>query len=137
PARDSAKALRSWLDHFDKRFIGLTGTEAAIEDAQLAAGLPPARKSALANGDYGLSHSSFVLVYTKDNLAHLIYPGGMSQQDWALDLPLLVQEGAWSRRCGPNALPAARFLAGSRTAEGDHFGNSLQASVSEPQNSTH
>jgi protein SCO1/2 len=91
PARDSARVLRSWLDHFDKRFIGLTGTEAAIEAAQLAAGLLPAKKSALANGDYGLGHSSFVLVYTKDNLAHLIYPGGMSQQDWAHDLPQLVK----------------------------------------------
>lgn len=98
PARDSAIALRSWLDHFDKRFIGLTGTEAAIEAAQLAAGLPPAKKSALANGDYGLGHSSFVLVYTKDGLAHLIYPGGMSQQDWAHDLPRLVKEEAWSSR---------------------------------------
>jgi len=97
PALDSAKALRSWLDHFDKRFVGLTGTEAAIEAAQLAAGLPPAKKSALANGDYGLGHSSFVLVYTKDNLAHVIYPGGMSQQDWAHDLPQLVRE-LWSKR---------------------------------------
>ncbi len=97
PARDSAKTLRSWLDHFDKRFIGLTGTEAAIEAAQVAAGLPPAKKSALANGDYGLGHSSFVLVYTKDNLAHVIYPGGMSQQDWAHDLPQLVRE-LWSKR---------------------------------------
>ncbi len=98
PARDSTKVLRSWLDHFDKRFIGLTGTEAAIEAAQLAAGLPPARKTARANVDYGLDHSSFVVAYTKDNLAHLIYPDGMSQQDWAHDLPLLAQEQAWSRR---------------------------------------
>jgi len=98
PARDSTKVLRSWLDHFDKRFIGLTGTEAAVEAAQVAAALPPAKKSELANGDYGLGHSSFVVVYTKDNLAHLIYPDGMSQQDWAHDLPLLAQEQAWSRR---------------------------------------
>ena len=97
PARDSAKALRSWLDHFDKGFIGLTGTEAAIEAAQLAAGLPAAKKSPLANGDYGVGHSSFVLVYSKDNLAHLIYPGGMSQQDWAHDLPHLVRE-PWAER---------------------------------------
>src|SRR5579863_4983692 len=85
PARDSGKVLRSWLDHFDKRFIGLTGSEAAISAAQLAAGLPPAQKTALANGDYGVAHSSIVLVYSKDNLAHLIYPDGMSQQDWAHD----------------------------------------------------
>lgn len=98
PARDSGTVLRSWLDHFDKRFIGLTGTEAAIAAAQLAAGLPPAKKSALASGGYGIAHSSIVLVYSKDNLAHLIYPDGMSQQDWAHDLPQLVKETGWSRR---------------------------------------
>jgi protein SCO1/2 len=97
PARDNAKALRTWIDHFDKRFLGLSGTEAAIEAAQLAAGLPPAKRSALASGGYGLNHSSFILVYTKDDLAHLIYPGGMSQQDWVHDLPQLAKEAAWSK----------------------------------------
>jgi protein SCO1/2 len=98
PARDGWGALRSWLDHFDKRFIGLTGTQGAIDAAQTAVGLPPAKKIPLAKGDYGVAHSSFVVAYTKDNLAHLVYPGGMSQEDWAHDLPLLVREGGWSRR---------------------------------------
>lgn len=98
PARDNALVLRSWLDHFDKRFIGLTGTEAAIAAAQLAAGLPPAKRTAITNGAYGIAHSSIVLVYSKDNLAHLIYPDGMSQQDWAQDLPRLVKENGWSGR---------------------------------------
>jgi len=95
PARDSPKVLRSWLDRFDERIIGLTGSEAAIEAAQRAAGVPPARKAVLANGDYEVGHASFVLAYTKDNVAHLIYPGGVTQKDWVHDLPLLVKE-AWS-----------------------------------------
>src|SRR5262249_38929431 len=37
PARDSPSVLRSWLDHFDRRFVGLTGTEAAIAAAQRVA----------------------------------------------------------------------------------------------------
>ncbi len=96
PARDTPKVMRSWLDHFDKRFIGLTGSEAAIEAAQKAAGVPPARKTRGGVGDYGVAHANFVLAYTKDNLAHVIYPGGVSQQDWAQDLPQLVKE-TWSR----------------------------------------
>jgi protein SCO1/2 len=96
PARDSAKVLRSWLDHFDKRFIGLVGSEAAIEAAQRATGVLPARKTVRAE-DYAVGHANFVLAYTKDNLAHLIYPGGMTQQDWAHDLPRLVKE-TWSSR---------------------------------------
>jgi len=97
PARDRPKVLRSWLDRFDERFIGLTGSEAAIEAAQRAAGVPPARKTMLAGEDYAVGHASFVLAYTKDNLAHLIYPSGVTQKDWAHDLPHLVTE-AWSSR---------------------------------------
>jgi protein SCO1 len=97
PARDSPRVLRSWLDRFDERFIGLTGSEAAIEAAQRATGVPPARKTVLAGEDYAVGHASFVLAYTRDNLAHLIYPSGVTQMDWAHDLPHLVNE-AWSSR---------------------------------------
>ena len=97
PARDGPNVLRSWLDHFDKRFIGLTGSEVAVGTAQRGAGVPAARKTALAGEDYEVSHVSFVLAYTKDNLGHLIYPSGVTQKDWTHDLSLLVNE-AWSSR---------------------------------------
>ncbi len=97
PRRDSPKVLRSWLDRFDKRFIGLTGSESAIEAAQQASAVPPARKAALSNRDYQVGHASFVLAYTKDNRAHVIYPGGITQKDWEHDLPLLVKEEGSSR----------------------------------------
>jgi protein SCO1 len=97
PVRDTPRVLRSWLDLFDGRFIGLTGSDAAIEAAQKAAAVPPAHKTALGVEDYAVGHANFVLAYTKDNLAHLIYPGGVTQQDWAHDLPQLVREH-WSSR---------------------------------------
>jgi protein SCO1/2 len=97
PARDSAKVLRSWLDNFDERFVGLTGSQAAIEAAQRAAGIPPATKAILANGGYEVGHAAFVFAYSKDNLAHLIYPSGMTDEDWPHDLPYLVNED-WSSR---------------------------------------
>jgi protein SCO1/2 len=97
PARDKPEVLRQWLDLFDKRFIGLTGSEAAIEAVERAAGVPAARKTGLVNGNYGVSHANFVLAYTRDNLAHVIYPGGVSKDDWVHDLPLLSAE-TWSRR---------------------------------------
>ena len=97
PARDTPPVLRRWLDLFDRRFIGLTGTEAAIEAIERAAGVPLATRTPIANGNYGVAHANFVLAYTKDNLAHLIYPGGVSKQDWVHDLPLLVK-ASWSRQ---------------------------------------
>ncbi len=97
PARDSSQVLRSWLDNFDRRFIGLTGSQAAIEAAQRAARLPPATKAMLANGNYAIAHAAFVFAYSKDNLAHLIYPSGITEEDWAHDLAYLVNED-WSSR---------------------------------------
>lgn len=97
PARDSPVVVRRWLDLFDRRFIGLTGTERAIEAVERAAGVPLATKTGLAKGGYGVAHANFVLAYTKDNLAHVIYPGGVSRDDWVHDLPLLIKE-TWMRR---------------------------------------
>lgn len=98
PDRDSPQVLRRYLDHFDKRFIGLTGSQAAIDAAQTAANLPVAKKSAVRpDGAYEVGHAAFVLAYTKDNLAHVIYPVGMKQEDWVHDLPYLAQE-TWTTR---------------------------------------
>ena len=96
PARDTPTVLRRWLGNFDKRFIGLTGTEDALEAVQRAAGVPAARKIGPREGNYGVAHANFVLVYTKDNLGHVIYPGGISKDDWIHDLPLLIKE-MWVR----------------------------------------
>lgn len=96
PARDSPQVLRRWLDLFDRRFVGLTGPEAAIEAVERAAGVPLAAKSGPANGNYGVSHANFVIAYSEDNLAHVIYPGGVRTDDWVHDLSLLVNE-TWTR----------------------------------------
>lgn len=94
PDRDTRQGLRTWLDHFDHRFIGLTGTQAAIDAAQTAANLSPAKKSALpADRGYEVGHAAFVLAYTKDNLARVIYPVGITEGDLEHDLPLLVKAG--------------------------------------------
>src|SRR6202171_5432754 len=68
PARDTPVQLRRWLDNFDKHFVGLTGTEAALDAVQKAAGVPPAWKTEPRNGDYSVAHANFVVAYTRDNL---------------------------------------------------------------------
>jgi len=92
PARDSPAVLRRWLDLFDQHFTGLTGTDRAVEAVERAAGVPLAVKTGVAGGNYAVSHANFVLAYSKDNLAHVIYPGGISKDDWVHDLPLLINE---------------------------------------------
>jgi protein SCO1 len=90
--RDTQMELRRWLDSFDKRFVGLTGTPAALDAAQKAAGVPLAQKTDPRNGTYSVTHANFVVAYTKDNFGHVIYPGGVSEADWIHDLALLVNE---------------------------------------------
>ena len=42
PERDTPEALRTFLDNFDRRFVGLTGTFEELEEAQKAVGVPVA-----------------------------------------------------------------------------------------------
>jgi len=95
PERDSLATLRRWLDHFDKRFIGLSGNPRAIEAVQREAGVPVAVKSG-ASATYQVAHANFVIAYTMDEMAHVLYPGGVAKDDWIHDLPLLLHE-TWGR----------------------------------------
>jgi protein SCO1/2 len=97
PARDDEVKLRKWLNNFDKRFVGLSGTPTALEAAQKATCVPLAQQTEPRNGNYSVSHANFIVAYTKDNLAHVVYPGGVSKDDWIHDLPLLVKE-TWGHR---------------------------------------
>jgi protein SCO1 len=88
PTHDNPRVLRAWLDRFDKSFIGLTGSEAEIKAAEVAAKVPSGSAA---------EHAAFVLAYTKDNLGHVIYPSGITQDDWMHDLPQLASE-SWTNR---------------------------------------
>lgn len=88
PQHDTRRVLRTWLNHFSHSFVGLSGSELQIEQAESAAGVPyvPAARSRKAY----VRHSSFVLPYSPDGLAHVIYAQGFRPDDYAHDLPLLL-----------------------------------------------
>jgi protein SCO1/2 len=94
PRRDTPPVLRRWLDHFDRRFIGLTGDSASVAYAftQLRMGHPMAPVPASDDGSqYTINHTVVVLAFTADNLAHVAYPSGMRADDWAKDLAILAK----------------------------------------------
>jgi protein SCO1/2 len=94
PARDSLPALRRWLDQFDKSFIGLRGEDADVARIMAAIGLPPAMRGAPgADGQYEVGHPATVIVFTADDSAHVLYPFGTRQVDWAEDIPRLLRAG--------------------------------------------
>ncbi len=93
PERDTPERLREWLGHFDRNFIGLLGPLDDVNAIQASFGLPPARREDLPTGGYGVGHSARVIAFTTDNLAHVAYAFGARQEDWAHDLPILVNSG--------------------------------------------
>ncbi|MGE0229748.1 MAG: SCO family protein [Dehalococcoidia bacterium] len=94
PPRDSPERLRSWLDHFDATFIGLTGTDDELRAAQVAAGVPPAqREPADENGRYAVSHAAWVTAYTAGDEQTWWFPIGIRQATWASTIEELAQIG--------------------------------------------
>lgn len=94
PGRDSPDEIREFLDRFDTRFVGLTGTGEELEAAQQAAGVPPAVKVESEEGEgYTVDHAGWVIAYAPDGLNHSIYPFGTRQSEWDNDLQILAARG--------------------------------------------
>ncbi|UDY36537.1 SCO family protein [Dermatobacter hominis] len=92
PATDTPAVIREYLDRFDTRFIGLTGTPDQLRAAQEAAKVPPAEEgSAESTGSSGtIGHATQMIVYAPDDEARIVYPFGTRQSDWTRDLPRLL-----------------------------------------------
>jgi protein SCO1 len=92
PERDTPEKLRAFLDNFDSRFVGLTGTEEELGAAQDAANVPRAVKAG-DGADYTMNHAAWVIAYAPDGLNHSIYPFGIRQSQWSNDLQILAGMG--------------------------------------------
>ena len=96
PARDTPQRLRQWLDNFDRRFIGLSGSADSVNQIQARLGLPPATmemmdSSAPGPHGYGVGHAAQVLAFTPDDSLRTEYPSGFTIDDWLNDLPKLAK----------------------------------------------
>jgi protein SCO1/2 len=94
--RDTPERMRTWLDHFDDSFIGLSGSDDELAAAQSAALVPSAFVDATWEGGYTLAHAAYVLVYTPDDRAHIRYPFGTKASVWTHDLGILAE--GWPTR---------------------------------------
>jgi protein SCO1 len=107
PDRDTPEHLESWLSSFDPEFIGLTGAAAEVNAIESRLGLPASVPGAAsAGGRYEVGHASQVIAFTRDDSAHVVYPFGTRQSDWAHDLPRLLDE-RWRRPSAGGPPPPA------------------------------
>ena len=97
PARDTPERFGAWLKNFDPSFVGLIGPLTEVNEIQIGLNLPPAARYGADENSYTVGHSARVIAFTADNRAHVSYPFGTRQSDWAHDLPLLVKSN-WEAR---------------------------------------
>ena len=87
PAVDTPAVLGEYLGRFDAdlptRFVGLTGDQEAIDQAQLSAGVPLAE-------DQGRLHSSLLLLYGSGDEAEVAFDAGNTARDIADDLRVVA-----------------------------------------------
>ena len=112
--RDTGPVLRQFLDQWSTTYVGLTGTQAELDAAARAAGVPPgsvgpAPSTLPGKPDqhidkpgtaphkhfgplgYSVAHSAVIYAYDASDRLPVVYPGGVAPSDIAADLPVLAR----------------------------------------------
>lgn len=91
PQRDTPERIRSYLDGFDRSFVGLSATPEQLEELQVALEAPFATTEPPDDqGEYLVGHASAVYAFDPDGVARHRFPFGTRQSDWDSLLPELV-----------------------------------------------
>jgi protein SCO1/2 len=93
PARDTPAIMHAYVNAFDKRAVGLTGTPHALETLSKRYRSAFTREPASANGQYEVSHSSAIYLFDRQGQARLLATPAASQDDLVHDLYLLLETG--------------------------------------------
>lgn len=92
PERDTPERLRDWLNAFDRGFVGLRGTSEEVHRIEDALHLARSIVPDTAAEEYTVGHAAQVIAFSPDGSAHVVYPFGTRQEDWAHDLPRLLND---------------------------------------------
>jgi protein SCO1/2 len=88
PERDNSERLKQYLAAFDPSFVGGTGTAAQMAAVRSSYGVT-AEKIGSGN-DYGVAHSSFIYLITRDGKLRALMPFGHKADDYVHDISMLL-----------------------------------------------
>jgi protein SCO1/2 len=88
PERDSAERLKQYLDAFDPTFVGGTGTAAQMAAVRMSYGVSAERVGT--GPDYGIAHSSFIYLITREGKLRALMPFGRKADDYVHDISMLL-----------------------------------------------
>ncbi|BBD79647.1 SCO family protein [Aerosticca soli] len=90
PARDTPAVLHAYVNAFDPRAVGLTGSPRAIEALVKRYRSAFSREPPRSDGQYEVSHSSAIYIFDRDGKARLLATPAHPQDDLVHDLHLLL-----------------------------------------------
>ncbi|TCV91292.1 protein SCO1/2 [Luteibacter rhizovicinus] len=96
PARDTPEIMHAYVNAFDKRAVGLIGSERDTEALAKRYRSAFTREPDRGDGAYDVSHSSAIYIFDRDGKARLLATPSAAQDDIVHDLHLLIGLGAKS-----------------------------------------
>jgi protein SCO1/2 len=90
PARDTVAVMRSYVGHFDRRLIGLTGSPGAVAAARQAFDVTARQGRPDDNGNYAFDHSLFVYFAGPDGKVLRTFHASQTAASIASDLRKLL-----------------------------------------------
>lgn len=91
PERDTPEHLSRYLPAFHPSFLGMTGTPEQIQPIASQFGIYYQRRDTDGQGNYLVDHTSAVTVIDPDGYVRLVFPYGVSGQDMASDIEVLMR----------------------------------------------
>jgi protein SCO1 len=88
PERDSAERLKQYLAAFDPTFLGGTGTSGQMAAVRAKYGVTAEKVGS--GKDYGIAHSSFLYLITREGKLQALMPFGHRADDYVHDIALLL-----------------------------------------------
>lgn len=96
PARDTPELMARYVTLFDQRFIGLSGSQAAIDPIVKAYGVAVQRRDLPGSAlGYTMDHSAFLYVIDKTGAWGQLFGPDLTVDQMADDLRYIVREGAF------------------------------------------
>lgn len=96
PARDTPEKMRQYLGAKNPDFIGLSAAPEAVDEALAGLLLPSISIPEDTSGNYAVGHPTQAVVFTPDNLCHIMYPYDLRVSEWVEELTKLV-DFDWSQ----------------------------------------
>lgn len=93
PARDTPDIMHAYVNAFDPRAVGLSGTPREIEALSKRYRSAFTREPDKGDGQYEVSHSSAIYVFDRDGKARLLATPANPQDDLVHDLHLMLSLG--------------------------------------------